>query len=330
MIPTLIGVTLLVFAVTQMFSPEQRASLYIRDPHSIDRLPEIIQIYHLNDPVYLQYFTWIQQILAGNLGWSQTARQPVVNAILSRWPATVELVMFSIPITILLGIYLGIKSAVHRDKIIDHVTRSVSIVGWSLPSFWLGIVLLAIFYGGFGLFPPGRLGTDASSYVSSSAFIQYTHLNTIDAILNGQLWILVDALQRIVLPTITLTTIQIALIVRVMRSSMLESLSKGYITTGRAKGLSQNEVINKHARRNALIPVITLSGLLAAGMLNGVVITETIFAINGVGRLGAQAAVNLDIPMTLGFAIFAGILFIVANLGVDLLYAYTDPRIRLE
>lgn len=330
MIPTLIGVTLLIFAVTQMFSPAQRATLYVTDPHSIDRIPEIIETYHLNDPVYLQYFTWIRQVLSGNLGWSRTARQPVVEAILSRWPATVELVMFSIPLTILLGIYLGIQSAVHRDKMVDHVTRSVSIIGWSLPSFWLGIVLMAIFYGGLGIFPPGRLGIDASSYVSSPAFIQYTHLNTIDAILNGQLWILADALQRIVLPTITLTTIQIALIVRVMRSSMLESLSKGYITTGRAKGLSQKEVTNKHARRNALIPVITLSGLLAAGMLNGVVITETIFAINGVGRLGAQGAISLDIPMTLGFAIFAGILFIVANLAVDLLYAYTDPRIRLD
>jgi peptide/nickel transport system permease protein len=228
-----------------------------------------------------------------------------------------------------LGVYLGVKSAVHRDKAIDHITRSVSIIGWSLPSFWLGIVLLAIFFAGFGIFPPERLGTTAELYVTSDAFIRYTHLNTIDALLNGKLWIFVDALQRLVLPTITLITIQIALIVRVMRSSMLEALSKGYIVTGRAKGLTEKEVVNKHARRNALIPIITLSGLLAAGMLNGVVITETIFTINGVGRLGARAALTLDIPTVLGFAIFSGGLFVVANLLVDILYAYVDPRIRL-
>jgi len=330
MIPTLIGVSLLIFAVVQMFSPEQRATLYVRSPQQIEQIPQIIERYHLRDPVYVQYFTWIQEVLSGNLGFSRSAKQPVVEAIVSRFPATAELVMFSIPITILLGIYLGVKSAVNRDKIVDHVTRSVSIIGWSLPSFWLAIVLLAIFYGGFGLFPPLRLGTAAEDFVNSSAFIRYTHLNTIDAILNGQAWILIDALEHIVLPTITLTTIQLALIVRVMRSSMLEALGKGYITTGRAKGLSEKEVVNKHARRNALIPVITLSGLLAAGMLNGVVITETIFAINGIGRLGAQAAIDLDIPMTLGFAVFSGLNFIVANLLVDLLYAYTDPRIRLD
>ena len=328
-IPTLIGVTLLIFSVVQLFSPEQRAVLYVRDPKNIRNIPDIIARYRLDAPVYEQYFVWIQQILGGNLGWSQDARQPVAVAIVSRFPATVEVVMFSIPLTILLGIYLGILSAKHRDKAIDHITRTVSIIGWSLPSFWLGIVLLAIFFGGLGLFPPGRIGTIAELYITSPEFIRYTHLNTVDALLNGQLWILYDALTHLVLPTITLTTIQIALIVRVMRSSMLEALGKGYITAGRAKGLTEKEVINKHARRNALIPVITLSGLLAAGMLNGVVITETIFAINGVGRLGASAAIALDIPTVLGFALFSGMLFIVANLAVDLLYAYVDPRIRL-
>lgn len=328
-IPTILGVILLTFAVTQVFSPEQRASLYIRNPEHV-RNVNVVQVYGLDKPAYIQFYNWLSQLSQGNLGYSQTARMEVTEAITTRIPATAELVIFAIPLTVLLGIYLGIISAVHRDTWIDHLTRSVSIAGWSLPSFWLGIVLLAVFFQTFGLFPPNRLGNAAYDFVHSSAFIQYTGLNTVDGILNGQLWVTWDAIQHIVLPTITLTTIQIALIVRVMRSSMLESLGKGYITAARAKGLSKKEVTNKHARRNALIPVITLSGLLAAGMLNGVVITETIFNINGIGRFGAAAALSIDVPGILGFSLFSGILFVAANFIVDLLYAYIDPRIRLE
>jgi len=329
-VPTLIGVTLLIFSVTQLFSPAQRATLYIKDPKLVQSLPELIEKYHLNEPVFVQYYTWITTVLSGNLGYAKTAEEPVLDAIISRFPATAELVLFSIPITVLAGIYLGIKSAVHRDKIVDHITRSLSIIGWSLPTFWLAIVLLAIFYSGLGWFGPGRLSPDGELFVSLPGFIRYTGFNTIDGLLNGQLWIFFDALRRLVLPTITLVTIQIALIVRVMRSSMLEALSKGFTTTARSKGLTEKEVINKHARRNALIPVVTLSGLLAAGMLNGVVITETIFNIEGLGRFSARAAIAIDIPAVLGFAMFAALVFIIANLIVDILYAYIDPRIRLE
>lgn len=329
-IPTILGVLLLTFAITQFFSPEQRASLYITDASKMVRLESIVEKYHLNEPAYIQFVNWLSEVLRGNLGYSQTTRMAVTQAILTRFPATAEIVMFAIPLTVLLGIWLGIQSAVHRDTEIDHLTRGVSIAGWSLPSFWLGIVLLSIFFQGFGLFPPGRLGITAERFTDSAQFITYTGVNTIDGLLNGQLWITWDAIQHLVLPTITLTTIQIALIVRVMRSSMLEAMSKGYVTTARAKGLSKKEVINKHARRNALIPVITLSGLLAAGMLNGVVITETVFNIQGVGRFGANSALNLDVAGIMGFALFSGLLFVIANLIVDLLYAYIDPRIRLE
>ena len=329
-IPTILGVLVLTFAITQFFSPEQRASLYITDASKMVRLESLVEKYHLDDPAYIQFFNWMREVLRGNLGYSVTARMSVVQALTSRFPATAEIVMFAIPLTVLLGIFLGVQSAVRRDTEVDHITRGLSIVGWSLPSFWLGIVLLSIFFQGFGLFPPGRLGISAEMFTDKPQFIKYTGLNTIDGLLNGQLWITWDAIQHLILPTITLVTIQIALIVRVMRSSMLEALSKGYITSARAKGLSKNEVINKHARRNALIPVITLSGLLAAGMLNGVVITETVFNIPGVGRFGANAALTLDMAGILGFALFSGLLFVVTNLFVDLLYAYIDPRIRLD
>ena len=330
LIPTLIGVTLLIFAVLQFFSPAMRASLYIRGPKEAQFIEEIIRKYHLDAPIPVQYYYWIREVLQGNLGWSEAVHMPVSMAILNFFPATAELVIWSAPVIILLGIRLGVTSATHKDKAVDHATRTASIIGWSLPSFWLGILLLSIFYGPtLRIFPPERLGVEAKLYVTSSNFVRYTQINSVDALLNGQLWIFVDALKHLVLPVASLTIQIVALIVRIMRSSMLEALSKGYITTARAKGLDEREVINKHARKNAMIPVFTVTGILLAGMLNGVVVTEFIFAYKGIGWWAANAALQLDIPGVLAFALFNGVLFIVANLIVDVLYARIDPRIRL-
>jgi len=332
LIPILIGVTVIIFAITEFFDPYARAALYV-DPTKVKDWNAVFQKYGLLDPVYIRYFRWINEVLHGNLGYSQENRMFVLPCIMSKFPATAEIVLFSIPPTILLGIYLGIKSAVHRDKIVDHATRVIAIIGWSLPTFWSAIVLLSVFYGGFGLFPPGRLGSAADDFISrgvrSGAWTTYTGLNTVDGLLNGQLWITWDALIHLFLPCLNLTIVQIALIIRVMRSSMLEELNKGYVITARAKGLSQNEVISKHVRRNALIPAVTISGLLIAGMLTGLVITETVFHIDGLGATAARAALHLDIPFVLGFALFTAIIFVGANLIVDILYAYIDPRIRL-
>jgi len=330
LIPTLIGVTLLIFAVIQFFSPMQRVALFVgQSPKELGSFELLIQKYHLNEPIYIQYVTWITEVLKGNLGWSKSINRPVTQIIVERAPTTAEITIFSAPVIILLGIWLGVKSAVHRDKMFDHLSRVVAIIGWSLPTFWFGIILISIFHVGLGWFPTGRLGEAANSFVHSDAFIRYTGLNTIDGLLNGQIWITLDALRHLVLPVVTLTVVIIALIIRVMRSSMLEALNKGYIVTARAKGLTQNEVINKHARRNALIPVVTVSGMLAAGMLTGLVITEYIFNIPGIGMWAANAAIAIDVPAVLGFTIFSAVIFVVANLIVDVLYAYIDPRIRL-
>lgn len=334
LIPILLGATLLIFAITQLFDPVARASLYITNTNQFtpDNIESVIRNYGLNDPAYLQFSRWLQQVATGNLGFSRTARQPVTTAILQRFPTTAEVVLYSAPIIILLGIWLGVKSAVNKDKAIDHVTRTVAIIGWSLPSFWFGILLLAVFSVALQWTPtPGRWGSAAQNYIiASGQFIRYTGMNSIDGLLNGQLWVTVDAIWHLILPVIVLTTISIALIIRIMRSSMLEALNKGYIVAARAKGLSSSEVVNKHARKNALIPTITLSGMMVAGMLNGVVITETVFGLNGLGQWAANAAFSLDIAGVLGFTIFAGSLFVFANLVVDILYAYLDPRIRLE
>jgi dipeptide transport system permease protein len=330
-IPILLGVTVLIFGVLQFFTPEERAAAYIRgtpkDPSVIYR---IIEKYHLDDPIHIQYYYWITRVMQGDLGVAESAGNiPVATALMQGIPATFELVIFSIPSIVILGVYLGVKSAVNRDKVVDHAVRIVSIIGWSLPTFWSALILIAVFYGGLGWVSTGRLSNAAYAAVTSSDFIRYTRINSIDGILNGQLWITLDALQHIVLPVVNLTIVSVALIVRVMRSSMLEELSKGYITTAKAKGLSNKEVINKHARRNALIPVVTLTGILTAGLLTGVVITETVFNYKGIGYFAAHAALQMDIPSVLGFALFVGLMFGVSNLIVDITYAYIDPRIRV-
>lgn len=330
LIPVLIGVSVLVFLISMSFSPVQRAVLYARSPKQLKNLRQLAEKYHLYDPAYVQYINWIKQVLHGDLGWSVVAHMPVSQAIVEYLPATLELVLFSAPLIYFLGTRLGVISALKRDTATDHATRTLAIIGWSLPTFWSAILLLSVFYGHLGLFPPGRLGEDAKWYVTSSPhFIRYTRLNTIDALLNGEIWILVDALRHLVLPVINFVIVATALIVRVMRSSMLEVLSKGYITTARAKGLDENRVIGKHARKNALIPVITVSGLMFASMMGGLVITEIVFNYKGLGYWSAEAAISLDIAAIVGFSLFIGVVFVVANLIVDLLYAYIDPRVRL-
>jgi len=330
LIVVLFGVTLIIFALLTLFTPEQRASAFVRDIKQLSDINSIIRTYGLDKPVYIQYINWLKQIFRGNFGWSTTVSRTVNEAFRFFFPNTLELALFSAPVIILVGIWLGSLSAVHRDKPIDHFTRVLAIVGWSLPTFWFGLVLLMIFYGYFrGLFPPEALSYEAQTFVDSANFIRYTRINTLDALLNGQLWIFVDALRHLVLPVITLTVVQIALVMRIMRSSMLEALSKEYVLTARAKGASWKTVIKKHARRNALIPVVTVSGWLFATLMAGVVITETIFNRKGLGWWWARAATQLDIPAVLMAVLFNGIVFVITNLIVDILYAYIDPRVRL-
>ncbi|MEM1543268.1 MAG: ABC transporter permease [Candidatus Bathyarchaeia archaeon] len=328
----LLGVTLLIFAITMLLPIEVRAMLYARNYQHISPqgLRELAEKYGLTRPFHEQYFTWLSQVLQGNLGWAKSSSQPVLEAMLSRWPYTFEIVILAAPIMIFLGIYLGIQSAIHKDGIIDHICRILSIVGWSLPSFWLGLLLLSVFYGLLGWLPPGPISDELRQIRDSSLFIRYTRIDLIDGLLNGYPQITLDVLKHAILPVVVIVVINMALLVRVMRSSMLEALNKPYIVTARAKGLDEKTVIYKHARRNALIPTVTLSGMLVAGLLGGLVITETVFAFGGLGQWAATAALQLDIPAVLGYAMLSAFLFVIANLIVDIMYAYLDPRIRLE
>jgi peptide/nickel transport system permease protein len=321
----------LIFGVLQFLPAGMRVAMYINDPRMARFWEQVAQENHLFDPVYVQFYYWLKALLVDhNLGLDVND-VPVFDAIMQRLPATVEIVMFASPMIIFVGLTMGVRAGANKDKPIDQGSRILAIMGTSLPSFWFGIVLLSIFYAGLGWFPPQRYGNEVMKYLTApgTPWQFHTGLMTIDSLINGEWWIFMDSVRHLVLPITVLTLLNSAVMVRVTRSSMLESLGKDYITAAKAKGLSKNEVVNKHARRNAMIPAITISGLMIAGLLTGVTITETVFSMGGIGQYAAESARLLDIPPVIGYALMSAVLFVLSNLIVDILYAYIDPRIRL-
>jgi len=324
------GVTVLIFTLLQALPPASRAMLFIQNPEQATAIAAIIRKYDLDKPMYVQYGHWLRDVVQGNLGYSQSARMPVAQAIATFFPATLELTGYAFGLIVLVGITLGTAAAVRRDGVIDHASRIFSICGYSLPVFVWGLLLLLVFYGRLQWFPPERLSLAAGLYAQSPAFHAYTGLMTVDAVLNGSWWVLWDAVRHLVLPVVTLTYFLAATLVRITRSAVLDTLSQDYIRTARGKGLAESVVIARHARRNALIPVITLSSSILIGLLGGVVITETIFNYPGIGRWGATAALELDVPAVAGFAMLVAGVTVLVNLAADLLYGYVDPRVRLR
>jgi peptide/nickel transport system permease protein len=342
---TLFGVTFLIFAMIYFgLSPEERSALYVRDiPKNEATMAGVIKRYGLDDPLLVQYWHWlvgrkdtqtgeiVGGILRGDLGYSRSQSQPVNDLLLRRFPATVELALYTILPVIVIGVWLGIVAAVNHNKFIDQAARVFAILGHSLPSFVVGLLVLMIFYARLQWFPPGRLSDWANAIViNPETFRTFTRLITIDALLNGRVDIFLDALRHLVLPVTTLSTISWAVYVRVTRSSMLETLRQEYVVTARAKGLKENTVIHGHARPNALIPVVTLAGGTIAGLLSGAVFTETIFNYPGIGQAAGQAAITLDVVAVLSFTLLSGLILLAANLLVDVLYGFVDPRVRLS
>jgi len=342
LVPVLLfGVTVLIFLMLQFLTPVERATLYVRDiPKNNNAISGIIKQYGLDQPLYVQYWRWLVGhtvggerkggILFGDFGYSRTASQPVADLIRLRFPNTLDLTIWAVAPVILVGIWLGVQAAVHQNSIIDQAARIFSIVGTSFPTFVFGLLMLMLFYVKLGWFPPGRISDWASIIVRSPDFHHYTSLLTFDALLNGRLDVFWDALRHMLMPILTLSYISWATFLRVTRSSMLETLRMEYVTTARAKGLSEHDVVFKHAQPNAMIPVVTLAGFSVIGLLGGVVITETVFNFPGIGQAAANAAAQLDVVTVLGFALFDGLILIVANLVVDVMYAVVDPRVRLS
>jgi peptide/nickel transport system permease protein len=340
---TLIGVTMLIFGMIQFLSPEERSALYVRDiPKNQAAMEGIIRRYGFNDPIYMQYWHWLVGkkddttgtvtggILRGDFGFSRSMSQPVIDLIKRRFPATVEMTVYAIIPIIGIGVWLGVLAAVNHNKPIDQIARVFSIIGYSFPTFVFGLLLLMLFYAQLHWFPPGRVSDWANAIMLSPSYHNYTGLVTIDGILNGRLDITLDGLRHLVLPVITLAYVSWASFLRITRSSMLETLRQEYVTTARAKGLKEKDVVNKHARPNALIPVATYGGLQVASLLGGVVFTETIFNFPGIGNAAGLAAENLDVITVLALTLLTGMILILSNLIVDVLYAFLDPRVRLS
>ncbi len=339
----LFGVTVLIFLMLQALTPVERSALYVRDiPKNERALEGVIRQYGLDKPIYVQYWKWLVGarnsvtgeikggILRGDFGYSRTASQPVADLIKRRFPASLELTLWAVIPVVSGGIILGVIAAVNHNKPADHIARIFSIVGWSFPDFVFGLLMLMIFYARLGWFPPGRVSDWANRVLMSPEFKNYTQMITVDALLNLRFDIFLDALRHIVMPVITLAYLWWALTMRVTRSSMLETLRQDYITTARSKGLSERTVVLRHALPNALMPVVTLGGSTVVGLLSGVVIVETVFDYRGMGSAFAAAAVQLDVITVLAFTLLNGCIMIIANLIVDILYAYIDPRVRLD
>jgi peptide/nickel transport system permease protein len=339
--PTLIGLTLIVFILTHVGGYQRFLGEYVNIHSAIPvavQEQRLTQEFHLNDPIFVQYFYWLSAFLQGNWGYTQTPiySGTVLGAISLFLPNTIILATSASILTIIIGIPVGVWSAVRKDSLVDHSTRIFSFIGYSMPVYWLGLLLIIAFASPavcpcLNIFPVSgsvniALTNNLSWFVSGVSYP--THILLIDSLIHGRLDIFVDAALHQVLPVVTLTFSILASIIRVMRSSMEDTLNQDYIRTARAKGLREGAIINEHARRNALIPVITLTGYTIAGLLGGVVLIEAVFSLPGIGYWTTEALISGDIGGIMGGTVIFGLAFIFSNLVVDILYGFFDPRIR--
>jgi peptide/nickel transport system permease protein len=329
-------VTLLLFSLMWQLPIGMRARIYVPQTNRF-LLPDeeaalverAIRIHGLDKPWPIQYINWLHLLVTGSWGYSAYWQQPVLEGLLQRIPATAELLLVSMVPCAALSLSLGSLAARWRGRLPDHLIRGATFLGWAFPSFILGLILMNVFYAWLGWFPPGRLSVEAGAILHSDQFHSYTGMYTVDALLNLDLRVFWDAIRHLVLPAISLALAEWALLTRIMRSSMLDVLRRDYVTTARSKGAPESQVFSHHVRRNALLPVISTGGVAVSLLMSGVVVIESVFNINGVGRAAAEAMSGTDIPVAVGFAIFTCVVTVTASLVADLLYAVADPRVRL-
>jgi peptide/nickel transport system permease protein len=335
LIPVLIGISLITFTLSHMIGDPVAAYVTEGSIEKVtpERIQAIIKAHGLDQPIYVQYAYYIRDILQGDWGISKAdANRPVTQSISTYFPATMELTITAVTLSLALGIPLGIVSATKKDKLTDHAARIFSLTGVSMPVFWFGLMLQYVF---FYTLKVNRLpslplaGRVNQMLVTATGFRPITGLYILDSILQGNLAVFADALLHLILPAFALAYISLALIARMMRSSMLEVLRQDYITLARSKGLPERVIIYKHALKNAIIPTVTVAGLAFGGLLAGAVLTETVFNWPGMGRWSTSAILRDDIAAIMGFTLVIAVVYVFANLIVDLMYAALDPRIRL-
>ena len=277
----------------------------------------------LDQPIHVQYVYYVRNLLRGDLGESISKRRPVADELRQRVPATIELTLYAMGFAILVGLPLGMVSAIRHDRWPDHIARFITLIDPSVPVFWLGLLLLYLFFYRLHWLPgPGRLD------VGMKPPETITGLVSVDALLTGNWEVLRSALRHLVLPAIVLGAYAMGIIARMLRSSLLAALGDDYVRTARAKGLVERRVVAGHALRNALIPTVTVFGLTFASLLAGAVLTETIFSWPGLGGFAVTAALKLDYPGLLGVTLVVAVVYVLVNLLIDIVYGILDPRIR--
>lgn len=320
-----IGVTLVTFVLTNLVPGDpvaaalgQRAA---EDPAIVARFRAE---YGLDQPLVVQYFTYLGNLLHGNLGVSTLTHNPVASDLAQALPATLEIAIGAIVLSVIIGVVLGTVAAYRRGKVTDHVLRVVSLAGLSVPTFWLALVLYYVFYYQLHIAPgSGRLSSDFNAPPT------ITGLYTVDSLLAAQLDTFLDAVSHLFLPVLVLTLYTVGLLTRFVRTAVLEILDQDYARAARAKGLPTRTVVWSYVLRGASIPILTVVGLAFGSLLSGTVLVESVFAWPGIGSYAYQAASHLDLPGVMGVGLLIGVMYLLVNLIVDLLYGLLDPRVRL-
>jgi len=297
LIPVMLGVSILVFLMMSLTPGGAIEAMVLRGGAQVsgEDLARFRQEMGLNDPLHVQYLRFLRKALRGDLGRSLRTNRSVSEMLWEQLPATMELAVAGMGLAVIVGVILGLVSALCQNSWMDSVSMALSLVGWSMPSFWLGLLMILVFA---------------------------LHLDWLPITGEG------GRLARLVLPALTLALGTSGLIARLVRSAVLEVLRMDYVTTARAKGLAERLVISRHVVRNALIPVVTMVGLQFGRLLSGTVIIETVFARQGIGRVTVDAILTRDIPVVQGAVLLFAVIYVLSNLAVDLSYALIDPRIR--
>ncbi len=337
LIPTLIGLTLMVFVIIHLQGNNLLLAQYLNPrltgPAKQQQLEALTERFHLNDPVYIQYFYWLQQIITGDWGYTNTPiySGSVTTAISLFLPNTIIIAVFASIIIWLLSIPLGVSSAVNRDSIRDHLIRVSSFTLYAMPIYLIAIALIILLGVYFHVLPFSGpvnplLVSNLDWYKNGISYP--THILLIDALIHGNLTVAWDAFLHVIMPSVTLALGIMAGIIRILRASMLEVLEQDYIRLARAKGVPEKIVINLHARRNALLPVATSFGYTVAGLLGGAVVIETVFNYPGIGYWTTQALLVNDVGGIMSSTLLFGLILVFTTLILDILYALIDPRIR--
>jgi len=348
LLPVLIGISVVTFSMLRLI-PGDPATVMLGEHATIEQVEEFRERMGLNDPIYVQYFRYLQSVMRGDLGRSSLTQQPVIVELGQRLPATIELSLGAMFIACSVGIVAGVIAAYYHNSFFDLTTMVGALIGVSMPVFWLGLILMYIFGFKLKLLPPSarmtvgvELQTINEAYgldqilsgpwgagvVAFTDFLSQFYL--LASLLTGNWKALLDVLRHLILPSVALGSISMAIIARMTRSSLLEVLGEDYVRTARAKGLQERAVLTKHAMKNAFLPIITVIGLQVGGLLAGAILTETIFSWPGMGRLVVNRILARDYPSVQGSVLAIALVFVFVNLVVDISYAYLDPRIRYE